>query len=127
MDSGANSGASAGVLHLLSLLSSGGITVTIARYPVISVDSSKKELGVEIQGAREAGLALADLLKMAVPGAGMVRGTESVARQLAELGWTLTLYDRGKRVLSLGSGASRLTGHVSVNPLNLKGLADAMK
>jgi hypothetical protein len=118
--------ATEGVIDLLSLLSSGGITVTVAGHPLLSVDSSERAVDLDIHGAKEAGLRLSDLVGLAEPGAGVLRGSESVASRLSQLGWRLTIYDRGDKVASLGSGVSRLTGHISVNPLRLKGLSEAL-
>jgi len=112
---------------MLSGLSSGGITVTIEGYPLLSIDSHDRTMALEVQGAKQAGIRLRDLVRLEAPGEGMLRGSESVAKRLSSIGWNLTLYDRGERILTLGSGASRLTGHVSVNPLKLRGLADLLE
>ncbi|MGA2664832.1 MAG: hypothetical protein ABSF83_07815 [Nitrososphaerales archaeon] len=125
MDSGADEG-STDVLGLLSGLSSGGITVTIEGCPLLSIDSRDRAMALEVQGAKQAGIRLRDLVSMEAPGEGILRGSETIARRLSSIGWNLTLYDRGDRILTLGSGVSRLTGHVSVNPLKLRGLADVL-
>ncbi len=121
-------GAGSGPLNLLSLLSSGAITVTVGGFPLLSIDSQQRTLDVEIQGAKEAGLKLSDLMeKQEGRESHPLRGAESIARELSRLGWRLTLYNEGSRAAVIGSGVSRLTGHMSVNPLKLKGLLDALK
>lgn len=111
---------------MLSHITSGGIAVTIAGYPLLSIDSGEREVGIEVQGARQAGFKLSEMVRLAEQGPHLLRGPQSLARELSRLGWKLTLYDRGDRVVSLGSGVSRFTGHVSVNPLHLKGLLDSL-
>lgn len=118
---------SGGVFGLLSLLASGGITVTAEGYPLLSVDSGARELAIEVQGAKQVGLKLSEMIKLAEPGPHVLTESESLAKELSRLGWKLTLYDKGNRVATLGSGVSRLTGHVSLNPLHLKGLLDSLK
>ena len=115
-----------GVLDVLTLLSSGGITVTVGGCPLLSIDSRGKEVNLEVQGVRKAGLRLSDLMKMEEQDTHLLRGAESLARRLSRLGWRLTLYDTGSRLLSVGSGESSLTGYVGLSPLKLRRLLDAL-
>jgi hypothetical protein len=82
---------------------------------------------VEADGAREAGLRLSDFVKIREGPIGFLEGSEHLVGELSHLGWTLTLYARGEKILALGSGVSRLTGRISVNPLRLKKLLDALR
>jgi hypothetical protein len=118
---------SAQFLDLLSRVSSGGVTVTVGGFPLLSLDSGEKVVGVELRGVKEAGIRLSRLIRLEGREGSAIGGAESVAKKLSEMGWRLTLYDRGDRVASVGSGSSRLTGHVSINPLKLGSLLDALK
>jgi hypothetical protein len=126
MTSEDNDGAPAGMLDLLPLLSSGGITISVGGYPLLSIDSKEKLLDFEIVGAREAGLRLSGLIRLEEGDVNVVTGSEAIARKLSRLGWKLNLYDKGGHLIALGSGVSRLTGHVSLNPMNLRRLRDAL-
>jgi hypothetical protein len=127
MASEGNDGAPAGMLDLLPLLSTGGITVSVGEYPILSIDSKEKLLDLEVAGAREAGLELSGLIRLEEGDVNLLAGSEAVARKLSRLGWKLTLYDEGGHLMALGSGVSRLTGHVSLNPMNLRRLRDALR
>ncbi len=113
-------------LEPLSTLSGGTATVSVSGYPVVSIDAGKREVGVEVNGVREVGLSLRRLTAVH-QGDGILRASESVAKDLSNLGWRLTLYEGGNEVLSMGRGVSRLTGHISVNPFRLKKLIDALR
>lgn len=78
---------------------------------------------MEADGVREAGLHLKDLVKLEEGGrGGMLVGSMNATRTLSRLGWRLELYDEGERLFSMGSGVSRLTGRVGLNPLKLRKL-----
>lgn len=114
------------LVRLLALVPAGRATVTIGGRPLLSVDSDEKTLEVDADGAREVGLSLSHLMRLEGP-LGALGESGRVSGALSRAGWKLTLYADGSRVLSMGSGVSRLTGHVSVNPLRLKKLLGALK
>jgi hypothetical protein len=114
------------VLDLLSLVSSGKAAITIGGRPLLSVQSDGRLVDVELEGIKEAGVTLSRIIRLEVGDANMLRGSESIARKLSHLGWRLTLYEKGDKVLTMGYGVSRLTGHISANPLKLKRLLDAL-
>ncbi|MGD0637398.1 MAG: hypothetical protein ABSA72_05105 [Nitrososphaerales archaeon] len=116
-----------GLLDLLPLLSSGGLTVSVGGHPMLSIDSKEKLLDLEVVGAREAGLKLSGLIRLEEGDVNMLSGSEAVARKLSRLGWKLTLHDDGVHLVTLGSGVSRMTGHVSLNPMNLRRVLDALR
>ncbi len=115
------------LLDLLPLLSSGGITITVGGYPLLSINSSEKVMDMEVQGVKEAGLKLSTLIEVAERDSHLLGASAALASKLSHLGWRLTLYDKGSRLLAVGSGISRLTGHVSVNPLDLRKLLDDLR
>lgn len=116
-----------GLLDLLPLLSSGGLTVSVGGHPMLSINSKEKLLDLEVVGAREAGLKLSGLIRLEEGDVNMLSGSEAVARKLSRLGWKLTLHDDGVHLVTLGSGVSRMTGHVSLNPMNLRRVLDALR
>jgi len=117
----------ASLLEVLGLAASGKATVSVGGRPLLSVDADRKTLDVEADGAGEAGLHLSDLVKLEEGKGGMIEGSMHVTDALSRLGWRLTLYAEGDRILSMGSGVSRLTGRISVNPLRLRKLLKALK
>ena len=116
----------ASLVDLLGLVPSGKATVRVGGRPVISVDADAKTLDVEAEGVADAGLHLTDLVRLQ-ESSGLTVGSARAAGVLSRLGWKLTLYAGGDRILSMGSGVSRLTGHVSVNPLRLRKLLKVLK
>jgi hypothetical protein len=117
----------ASLIEFLELVPSGKATVSLGGRPLLSVDADAKALDLEADGMGEAGLRLSDLIKLQEGHGGVVEGSIHVARALSRLGWKLTLYERGDKVLSMGRSASRLTGRISVNPLRLKKLLEALR
>lgn len=115
------------LLGLLALVSTGRATVKVAGQPVLSIDSDEKTLEVEADGAKEAGLRLSSVVRTSEGPSGMLEGSERVAGKLSNLGWRMTLLAGGDKVLTMGSGVSRLTGRISVSPLRLKKLLDALR
>ena len=115
------------LVELLGLFPAGKATVSLQGRPVVTIDADQKTIDLEAQGVRDAGLRISDLVKLEEGGGGMLGGPMRVTGALARLGWKLSLYAEGDRVVTMGSGVSRLTGHVSVNPLKLRKLLDAMK
>ena len=110
------------LLDLLAFVSTGRATITVRGCPFLSINSDEKTLEVETDGAKEAGLRLSDLVKVQEGRVGVLEGSEHAAGALSRLGWKLTLCAEGDRVLMMGSGVSRLTGRISVNPLRLRKL-----
>lgn len=112
------------IVGMLSNVEKGNITMIVNGKPLLSVDAASKSLGVEMSGITETGLKVGDLLgfemkKGAIAGAGMIgklREAEGVAKELNEKDWNLTLYSKGEKVLAMGRGVSRLTGHIHLNP-----------
>ncbi|HYB07312.1 MAG TPA: hypothetical protein VEB87_04050 [Nitrososphaerales archaeon] len=117
----------ASLIEILGHVAAGKATVSVGGRPLVSVDADKKTLDVEVEGVGEAGLHLSDLIKLEEGRGGMIEGSMHVTGALSRVGWRLSLYAEGDRVLSMGSGMSRLTGRISVNPLKLRKLLRAIK
>ncbi len=113
-------------LDLLSLLTSGEVIVTIGGYPLLSIRSDERALDLEVNGAKEVGLDLSKIVKLE-GGTNIFSGSELIARRLSSLGWKLTLYDKGSRLLTMGRGVSRLTGRITTSPLRLKRLLGTLR
>ncbi|MDG7018626.1 MAG: hypothetical protein JRN73_09785, partial [Nitrososphaerota archaeon] len=120
----------AAVLGLLPRFKSGGLSVSVNGAPMVRLDSESRVLSIEADGMRQSGIRLGKML-----GLGRGRGgvgallveSEGMARRLSEMGWTLTLYDKDQRLLSMGNRAPRLTGHVTANPLKLGRLLETLR
>ena len=117
----------ASIIGLLEHVPSGKATVRVNGRPLISVDADKKTLEVEAEGAADAGLRLSELVRPREGASAMIEEPMRVSGELSRLGWKLSLYAEGDKVLSMGSGVSRLTGHISVNPLKLRKLLKALE
>lgn len=117
----------ASLLDLLALMSAGRVTVNVTGRPLLSVDADEKTLEVEISGAKEVGLRLSNLTRLEEGSVRVLEGSRTVAGALSRLGWKLTLCSEGERMLTMGSGAPRLTGRIRVSPLKLKKLLDALR
>jgi len=117
----------ASLLDLLAFVSAGRATITVRGRPFLSINSDEKTLEVEADGAREAGLRLSDLVKLQEGPANALEGSGHLAGALSRLGWKLTLCAGGDRVLTMGSGVSRLTGRINVNPLKLRKLLQTLR
>jgi hypothetical protein len=113
-------------LELLSMFESGVLSVQLNGYPFVKIDAVSHQLDLEAQGIKEFGLKLGELIKLEDSGEkgikGIISTSRSTARKLSERGWSLAIYDKGSSVLKMGRGVSRLTGHISVNILRLRGL-----
>jgi len=114
-------------LRVLTLLPAGKVKVTVDGTPLISVDADAKTLDVETDGLKEAGLRLSDLVEMGTGTSSMLRGSGRVSGALSQSGWKVTFRSDGEKMLVMGSGVSRLTGRISVNPLKLRKLLRALK
>jgi hypothetical protein len=117
----------ASLLDLLAFVPAGRATITVGGHPFLSINSDAKTLEVEADGAKEAGLRLSDLVKLEGGVASALEGSGHVAGALSRLGWKLTLFAGGDTLLTMGSGVSRLTGRISVNPLKLRQLLEAFR
>jgi hypothetical protein len=115
------------LLGLLAFVPAGKAKVTVQGHPLISVDADSKTLEVEADGVGEAGLHLSDLVKVEEGTSSILQGSRQVTGALSHLGWKLVLYAGGDRILTMGSGTSMLTGHISVNPLRLKKLLEVLR
>jgi hypothetical protein len=116
-----------GTLELLSIFQSGALTVEVNGYPLVKVDAESRSVDVEARGIKECGIKLSKLLEFETGEKGIgsiISATELTARRLSNLGWSLILYDKGSRILRMGSGVSRLTGHMQVNLLKLRKLLE---
>jgi hypothetical protein len=123
-----NSAKRTGMLHLLSLISSGKADITIGGRPLLAIRSEDKAIEVDIHGMKNAGIQLSDIINLeagdekSLPAASL-----GIAAKLSRLGWRLLLYESGEKVLTMGRGVSRLTGHISANPLKLRKLLAALE
>src|SRR5208283_5873615 len=110
------------LLDALTLLSAGRVTVTVGGYPFLSIRSDEKELDIDVSGAKRAGVSLSEVIKLEEGSESILTASERAAKKLSGISWRLTLYDTGTQILTMGSGVSRLTARVRVNPLRLKRL-----
>jgi len=115
------------LLDALSLITAGKVTVTVAGYPFLAVRSDDKEIDMDVGGAKMAGVSLSNLVRLQEDDKNVLMASERTAERLSRLRWKLTLYDRGSRILTMGSGVSRLTARVKVNPLKLRRLLEALR
>ena len=115
------------LIELLGLVPSGKATVSVAGRPLVTIDADKKTLDLEAGLAGAAGLRLSDLMKLEEGPGGAIEGSLRLPGALAHLGWRLTVYSEGDTILTMGSGVSRLTGRISMNPLRLRKLLKALK
>ncbi|HZW54903.1 MAG TPA: hypothetical protein VFF30_01290 [Nitrososphaerales archaeon] len=109
-------------IDLLSTFASGILTANVSGIPLLKIDAESRSVGVEATGVKECGIRLSKIVRLPKGGGGVVefvKSSESAARELSENGWELSLYDRGSRIVSIGRGASKLTGYVNINPLKL--------
>lgn len=110
---------------VLPVLISGQLSVTVNGFPAVSIDCESKTLEIEASGVKQTGFLLARMAPIQGGVKQLLMESESIAKRLAQEGWTLTVYDKGSKALAMGSRVSRLTGHIHVNPLKLKGLFSA--
>jgi len=110
------------VLGLLALVSAGRATVTVGGVQLIEVNGDRKTLEIEAALAKQSGMSLSNLAKRNGGPLGALTGPISAAGVLSQLGWKLTLRTGGEVVLSMGKGSSRLTGHITLNPLKTRKL-----
>lgn len=115
------------LLHLLALLPSGRAQITVEGHPLVSVDADAKTVDVETDGLKEAGVRFSGLVREDRGMSNLLRESSKVTGVLFQLGWKVTLCAGGEKMLVMGRGVSRLTGHVSLNPLKLRKLLKVMK
>ena len=115
------------LVELLGSVPSGRMTVSIGGKPLVTLDAERKTLEVDLEKAKGAGLDISEIIRVEGGRTASIRGSVHVAGALSRLGWRLDLYSRGEKVISLGKGPSRLTGHVSFNPLRLKRVLELLK
>ena len=111
----------------LSLLTSGELVIRVSESPLLSVRSDERTLDIDVTGAKRAGLRLSRIIEAEGARMGVVREAAALGRRLSDVGWTLTLRDGEERLVSLGRGASSLTGHVRLNPARLGRLLAALR
>jgi hypothetical protein len=111
----------AAVVDFLSIFTSGSFAVSVNGVPTLAVDAESKSLNLEAKGVKKSGFKLLNIVKENGAGViGILKTSESTAKKLSETGWKVTVYDGNKVVLTMGSGVSRLTGYIHVNPLKLR-------
>ena len=109
------------IADFLSIFTSGSFTLSVNGVPTLAVDAESKALNLEAKGVKKSGLKLLNIVKENGAGViGILKTSESTAKKLSETGWKVTVYDKNKVVLTMGSGVSRLTGYIHVNPLKLR-------
>lgn len=99
--------------------------VSVNSLPMLTVNSESRSLSVQAAGIKESGLRPAEILVGTRDEKSLrklLSASKDMAQGLSEVGWTLTLYDGERGLLSMGSRVSRLTGHVRANPLTLRKL-----
>jgi hypothetical protein len=115
-------------INLLSIFESGSLHVGINGRPLLKVDAQSRSLDVDTAGMKETGIRLSKLKtsedhNLGIQG--LIKTSRDTARGLSDVGWKLSVYDKGKSVLTMGSGVSRLTWRISANPLRLRRLLNA--
>ena len=115
------------LVNLLSMFKSGGMTVSVNGTPSVVLDIDSKSLNLEAKGVKKSGLKLLNVTQEKGRGVlGLLKTSQSTAKKLSEMGWKVTLYDGRNVVLSMGSGTSRFTGNIYVNPLKLRRILDSV-
>ncbi|MDG6941379.1 MAG: hypothetical protein JRN34_00425 [Nitrososphaerota archaeon] len=117
----------AAIVGLLALTLSGRMTVSLGEGPMITIDADSRVIDLEASGIEEAGIHLSDFIRLRQGPRGAFEESVQMIGTLSRLGWKLNLYAHGDRVLSAGSGVSRLTGRINVNPLELRKLRELIE
>lgn len=113
-------------VELLSLFESGVLAVTVNGRPLLKVDAESRSVESEVSGMRETGIKLSNLSDSGPGVLGLLKTSRSTAKDLYEKGWKFSLYDKGSRILSMGRGVSRLTGHIQVSPTKIRSILEAV-
>ena len=120
----------AGPLELLSILRSGFIKIDVDGVPLLELNATSRALDVQTAGVKKAGIKISNFVKLETGGkrgvSGLLKGAEPTARELSERGWRLTLWDNHSKVITVGRGVSKLTGHIGINLLKLHRILEAL-
>jgi len=114
-------------LDLLATVSKGKATVSVEGAPVAHLDADKRTLEVDANGLRATGLNIWDLVGKNEGMFAALTGPLHIANEMAERGWVLTVYVGREKVLTMGSGMSRLTGRIGLSPLKTRKLLKALR
>ena len=108
------------LLTLLSRLRGGEVAVDWNHRPWIHLDGDARNVEVDLDPFTASGGRLRAMLHF-----GRVAGWKSVGlpKELAQLGWRVSLRSEERPVLELGRGTSAVTGHVHVELRALPHLA----
>lgn len=115
----------AALIRLLPSLTSGSLMVSLNSLTILRVDTESRSLSIEATAINEWGLKIGEILVGGVDEKSirkLLDACTSIAKDLSNVGWTLTLCDGGRGLLTMGRRVSRLTGHVRANPLTLSKL-----
>ena len=109
-------------LDALSLFESGSVNISVNGFPLAKVDCDKKDIEVEMRGVDESGIKIFHIARNGTELTAVLREAQELASGLSRIGWQLKIYNMGAPALTMGRGVSRLTAHISVNPLKLRRL-----
>ncbi len=73
-----------------------------------------------MRGVHESGIQLFHVMKTQNRLTNVVRNAQELGSELAKRDWKLTVYSMGTPIVTMGRGASRLTGHISASPFKLR-------
>ena len=113
-------------LGFLAVVSKGKATVSVKGIPLVHLDAETRTLDVDVDGLRTAGLRIRDLVGQNEGVFGGLTGPVRIASKMSDLGWSLAVYAGKEKVLTVGSGMSRLTGRIGLNPLKTRKLLRAL-
>lgn len=122
---------------MLSIFEYGSLSIGVSGLPLIRLDAESRSIDIEARGIKECGVKLSNLIAEENIGdlkderrknkvGELLRNSEATASTLSKMGWSLSLYDGGDRLLTMGRGVSRLTGYVHFSPLKLRRIFDAL-
>lgn len=106
-------------LELLSLFRSGILTITVDGLPLVKISADSKSVDLEGKNVKECGVPLSRIIDLETNKKGLMGlliGSRTAAKRLTEKGWRMTLFDKGSKLVTLGKGASGLTGHINLDP-----------
>jgi len=114
-------------LGFLANVSKGKATVSVKGTPLVQLDAETRTIDVDVDGLRAAGVRIWDLVGQDEGMFGGLKGPVRIASEMSELGWSLAVYAGKEKVLTVGSGLSRLTGRIGLNPLKTRKLLKALR
>ena len=117
-------------VELLSIFKSGVLAVTVNGKPFIKVDAESQSVQSEVSGIRESGIKLGSIITPENPNPNLLsllKASRTTAKELDEQGWKFELYDKGKNILSMGRGVSKLTGRIHISPTKLRTIRDTVE